>query len=189
MPFFCPEEVPFCFLLVDVLFLKKMGKLPVRVILASILLVGGGIRAHDTTPWCVNGSDFIRYGKWKPNHDAKTNNWEMVSEAPCAMSSLHGASAIQPLRGKHLIFVGDSMLRQVYHTLVHGVLRQMPVVVDAGMVYTAKYCILFNLLKNCLFRCVLVKLLFNSPHSYLLSKLLKTYCCNCYLLNVSRIYM
>ena len=52
--------------------------------------------------------------RWKP-------------EAACDIANMTGIGALQQLRGTTLLFFGDSILRQVYHSFVHGVIREMPV--------------------------------------------------------------
>ena len=48
----------------------------------------------------------------------------------CVMANATGLEALGVLRGATVLFLGDSILRQMFHAFVHGVLRDMPVLLD-----------------------------------------------------------
>ena len=77
-------------------------------------------------PWCRNSSLLI-LGSWSVDPQLWRINEDVAS---CMLADATGVAALEALRGTHLIFLGDSILRQLFHTFVHGTIRQMPVIVD-----------------------------------------------------------
>jgi hypothetical protein len=105
-------------------------------------------------PWCVNGSELVK-GEWIPNLVQQENDWTLFNDArapACSMSTLHGEAVLKALSNTHILFLGDSILRQVYVGLVQGVIRNMPVVVDTSMfLSTSSTCV--AVVKECQLQC------------------------------------
>ena len=57
--------------------------------------------------------------------------WEEKKSIGISSCLYEGVHALRALQNTDIIFAGDSILRQVFHTLVNGNLRGMPVIVDA----------------------------------------------------------
>jgi len=61
---------------------------------------------------------------WQPDCNAANG------QSPPPVGDRVGADALRALRGSLVMFLGDSILRQVFHALVMGSVRQLPVLVD-----------------------------------------------------------
>jgi len=64
----------------------------------------------SSVPLCRNGSHLLMGGKWRPP------NQEWAPDpaiSGCRSAGLTGVDALEGLRSTHLVFIGDSMLRQV----------------------------------------------------------------------------
>ena len=71
----------------------------------TVLVVGG-----KALPWCRNGTEIIHFsGGW----NTAQNEFILSPNSPCDISNSRGLDALEALRGLHLVFIGDSMLRQV----------------------------------------------------------------------------
>ena len=85
-------------------------------------------------------------GRWS----ADTHEWELCPGNPCRLVGTKGLTSLESLRGTLLLFVGDSMLRQVFHGFIHSHIRGMPVVVDPVNASTTTsmhtFCLLLPLL-------------------------------------------
>jgi hypothetical protein len=110
--------------------LRPVAKL---LVLASVGLFGGADGAWPPkndycegvgpTSDCEAG---LLNGKWS----AETHEWELCPGNTCRLEDTKGPATIESLRGTLLLFVGDSMLRQIFNGFIHKNIRDMPVVID-----------------------------------------------------------
>ena len=76
--------------------------------------------------YCADNEFFP--GTWRSEQEMM--RWVPESKPGCHMANETGRAALEALRGTTMLFFGDSILRQLFHGLVHGVIRDMPTIVD-----------------------------------------------------------
>jgi hypothetical protein len=65
---------------------------------------------QSSLPLCRNGSHLLKGGKWhQPNQIWAPD----PAISGCRSAGITGVEALEGLRSTHLVFIGDSMLRQV----------------------------------------------------------------------------
>jgi hypothetical protein len=87
---------------------------------------GGQSAANDPLCHHLNGTIMATLGQWTAGSSPL---WVMNANASCRLAGSSGADAILAHHDTLFIFLGDSILRQVFHAFIFGTLRQMPVIV------------------------------------------------------------